>query len=142
MLDFFALRPAGGTRPPAVPFPSNQNGFSSIDLVSARGLGRFDPALRVSLASERDHDLESRAVRHRRLVDDVASVRSSVRLGDREPESGAVASATRLRAACEPVEEARDELTRNAFAPILDSKTKVPVLPVGGDRDRWLAVAQ
>ena len=31
---------------------------------------------------------------------------------------------------------------RNAFAPILDDETKVPVLPVRGDRDRWVAVPQ
>lgn len=84
----------------------------------------------------------NRTVGHGWLVDDLASVRTSVRLGNREPESGAVASATRLRAASEPVEEARDELRRNAAAPILDSETKVPVLPVRGDRDRWLAVPQ
>jgi hypothetical protein len=71
----------------------------------------------------RDHDLEPRTLRHRRLVDDLSSVSSSVCLRDREPEPRAVTSATRLKTAREPVEEARNKLTRNTPASILDGET-------------------
>jgi hypothetical protein len=77
------------------------------------GAGRCDPRASVSVASERDHDLESRAVRHRRLVNDLSSVSPGVSLCDREPEAGAVASATRVRAAREALKEARNELVRH-----------------------------
>src|SRR2546423_13589183 len=87
-----------------------------------------------------DHDLERGPVRLRRLVDDVSAVGARIGPGDREPETGPIRSATRLRTALEAVEKAREELAAHTFSAILDGETQVCVVPRGGHRHRRLAV--
>ena len=89
-----------------------------------------------------DHDLEPGPVRLRRLVDDVSAVGARIGPGDREPETGPIRSAARLRTALEAVEKAGEELAAHAFSAILDGETQVCVVPSGGHRHRRLAVPQ
>src|SRR5213082_3496357 len=92
--------------------------------------------------THRDHELEARPVRRRRLVDDVSTMGARVGAGDCEPETGAVCSAPGFRTARESVEQAGDELSPYAFSPILDGETQVRVAPSGGHRHRRLPVPQ
>jgi hypothetical protein len=66
------------------------------------------------------------------VVDELATVGTRIRAGDRETE----AAATAFLAAREAVEELLFQLAGNALACVRDSDTKVVVAPSGADRDR------
>ena len=80
-------------------------------------------------------------MRHRGPVDDLSTVSSSVFLGDREPQSGAVSTASRFGTAREPVEQARDELMRTPSPRSSTTTRRCRSPPTARDGDRGLAVA-
>src|SRR5947207_10432629 len=78
-------------------------------------------------------------MRFDRLVAQRAAVRAGVGLRDRESEPGAFAR--RRRAAREALEEAADELLRDARARVLDRHPELAVGMRSGDEERLGAVA-
>src|ERR1051325_7223113 len=93
-------------------------------------------------SAQRDHDLEARSMWYCRLVNDVAAMRSRIRLCDRQSEARTAGPASRLCAAREPIKESRDEFPQNALAPIFNGKPQVRVAPSRGHRDGRRAMTQ
>ena len=88
-----------------------------------------------------DHDLESRVRRHRRLVDDLSSVSSSVCLGDRETKAE---PSPRPRDSGLRANRSKRRGTNSGETPAPRSSTASLrcLSSPSGDRDRWLSMPQ